>query len=346
MPDTLSDLFPLKTRRSNIPYYELIGGHGHSFGRDGDGRRVTRVCRVKEQFAALFLADMLGDLGVAQTKTGQYRLHRTVPDYYNRQTTTIFAGGGAIILADPSFAGERIYAHSMEYMLGLQPYQATPSRGGALQFREYVYQVAYAQPDYDLFEDEVVYRGPGPDNRAVVCPELLRWCRREQRDAVEAIGIPGGLYKFVGTNEPLPEPPPKALPTAELKMTLIGWPTTLVPVSAIRTIQGKVNATDFDTDVETRRWPFSHHPAGTLLATGVEYRHYPSHTGSRVLDFTLNFAVRNNGSLGPGNGVAGWNHLFRHATGRWELVTHNGLAGGRRIYESADYNAAVMPSLG
>jgi hypothetical protein len=313
-----------------VPYYELADGHQHDFDGAGEGgRRVTRVCRVKEENLGQFLLAMLGDV-TADIRSHSRRIHRTLPEFYTH------VGGLA-------FGAERLWCSGAEFVQGLLPYQASGaagSRGDFLRFREYIYRVHFAPRDYDLLEDNAVYlpgAGLGEEQ------EMRRWCRRVQQDAVEAIGIPGGRFMWLGSSTVINEAPAKALPTGELKMTMVAWPTEVVPVELIRGIQGKVNATIFDTHVSTSRWPFSRHQPGTLLATGVEYKHYVSHFGRLLTDFTLSFAVRNNGFLGPTSGWAGWNHLYRYSTGAWTLVTHDGTANGRRIYETADYSDAVTP---
>lgn len=306
---------PLRTRGANsVLYFELVDGHAEQVERAD--RRVTRLCRVRLQDLGAFWQDMLGQS--SQVHAG-HPIVRTMPDWY------YLAG-----------SSEPLYATGYEFVMGFDPHNAlVGSRGQRTQmaFQQYLYRVHYANLPYAVLPNG----DPRYENGTV--KELTRHIERVATQATEAIQVPGGQYKFVGTNVPINEPAPKALPTSELTYTWHAVPATAVPVAAITACRGHVNAATFDSDADLNRWPFRAFPAGTLLLTTVDYKSYIDWWGRPMADIQFKFAERNNGDAAEGGGVkAGWNHLYRHSTGTWVKVTHNGAADGRTIYETADYN--------
>ncbi len=313
-----TDAFPLLTMRSRVPYYELMQGLQQVSTQTE--QRVTRVCRVAFANLGRWGLDMLGDAVPARWGASA-AISRITPDNYIGN----------------------IYAQGIEFRMGLDPFQSDLTRGGLLLFREYVYAVHYAMLSYDVLADDSFQMREG--RRLGQTVELLRYVTRTATQAVEAIAVPGGPYKYVGTTVPLNEPPPKALPTRELTYTWHQVPAERVPVAAITGCSGRVNSTAFDAEARAARWPFRNFAAGTLLLTGADFNSYLNVVGRPCMDITYKMAERNNGDAAEGGGVkAGWNHVYRPTTGEWLKVTHDGTAAGRTIYQTADFNGLFTPA--
>lgn len=321
-----SDLYPLRTRRRGVPYFELVQGLQESLSHTE--RRTTRVCRIKAANYDDWVLDMLGDDLRHVVADGHVFIRRTTPD---GQLT----------------GGKSIYAIGMDWMFGLEPYHALNRPRTRLNFLEYVYALQYASLPYDVLDDN------DPQMRASLnaggTPELLRYVERQSTQAVEALAIPGGQFKMVddatpANRLPLNEPPPKALSVFELTYIWHRVPAQALPVTAIKACAGRVNSVPFDAEARASRWPFRAFPAGTLLCGPVDYRYYTNFWNRPMVDVVFKFSYRDHGLAADGISRASWNHVYRHQAGTWALATHDGLSTGRKIYEAADFNTMFFPT--
>lgn len=312
-------------------------GYAESYATT-DSRR-TRVCRVSLGFREAFLSVMIGG-SLRVTRAGAPAISRWLPDRRH----------GAARGKDLSCVGA-------DFLFGMEPGHATQANNdprafpnAELSFGKLVYAVHYATRPFDLKADDDpllvrARRRKTAGETTDVVDEMYRYVERTVTQAVEAVAIPGGPYKFVGTTVPLNEPPPKALPTSEVTMTWWHVPAECVPVAAINTCRGKVNDRVFDSEARASRWPFRAYAVGTMLLTAVDYRSYVDPFGSEMIDVIYKFAERNSGDAAEGGGVkAGWNHVYRATTGEWLKVTHDGTAAGRTIYQTADFNGLFTPA--
>lgn len=107
---------------------------------------------------------------------------------------------------------------------------------------------------------------------------------------------------------------------------------------------GKVNSLAFDPDVANL-------PAGTVIFLGAEPKLIaPRITTGQIEDnifweIMMKFLYRNNGFVNRTtdgqviNEQAGHNFLWDQGKEWWDLITHNGLSSGTRLYQTADLNS-------
>ncbi|MCC6421771.1 MAG: hypothetical protein IT429_26435 [Gemmataceae bacterium] len=315
---------------SGVPYDELAPGYTFGYTLRGNESRETRVRKLAATNLPIFLKDMLG----ATTPRGpQGSLPHTVLD---RQL--------------PDTIGWQMWCTDVEFVQGLAP--GTTGRLGAAagsgwivpingpRFNEVIVACHYQAVPYDVATNEGV--------RGKRVPELQRFVTREIDFAVESVAVPGGAFKWQtvttppGVAEDLFEPPAKMLNTATLQYT---WHHVDQPrIDAINAIRGCVNDRAFDDEPGYYPIRLRNHPAETLLFAGAKLEPVKDLGGNWRFNVIYQFLQRNNGLLADGVTYAGWNHLYRPRTQKFERVVDKA-TGTYGIYRTASFDTLFFPAL-
>lgn len=167
-----------------------------------------------------------------------------------------------------------------------------------------------------------------------VSSEMDRYTSRRYGMTADYLTLNSAM-KFVTSGRVLSAAPGIVVPSEEIKYIWRQVPADvaepfLIPTrTQIATCQGKTNSSVFDG-----------YAAGTLLFSHVE----ASMTMPRLEDGFYYWEIiytmihRDNGA-GIGGERAGVNYIFDTSNNRWDLATHDGTAGGVRIYQNSDLNA-------
>lgn len=312
---------------SGVPYDELSPGYTFGYTQRNGESRETRVRKIAASNLAPFLQDMLGSCQPARP-AGEHRrdvIVRTLPD-------TI---------------GWQMWCTDVEFVQGLMPGTtgtlSVAARGGrnipvnGPRFNELILACHYQPVPYEVLEDATVSR--------FRVPELQRFVTREIEYAVESLPVPGGAYRWEeAPTDSLFEPPPRMLNTATLSYTWHNVPEP--PMLAIDTLRGYVNSRDFDNEtfddgvtgfpVKMRK-----HAAETLLFAGAKIESYKDLRGDWRFNVHYQFLKRDNGLRRDG-GRAGWNHLFRPSSQRFERVV-DAATGDNGIYRVINFDLLFQP---
>lgn len=175
---------------------------------------------------------------------------------------------------------------------------------------------------------------------ASTTPELFRYCTRQRRGRPREVRIPGGGWIPIGSTQPIPHTEHVVVPFADLDYGFIRWPYEAVPRVRLQDREGTINNGIFDgfhPINNPRGWTW---PAGTLLMKGYdEGEPYGDAAGAAVVDWHIHFEYNPHG----------WNfYPTKTAQGGaaslgWTEVSDTGSAGGRRPYETSNFDLMCIP---
>lgn len=190
---------------------------------------------------------------------------------------------------------------------------------------------AFYQPvDYLVASDEAVTLRFGPGLIRSFSREYQRFCRFIPENNTEFLTLHGAM-KFVTSGRALDAPPAKLHST---KLLTIEW--LKVPAYGDNPFGNPVEITDLANRGRLNAFGFLGFNPGTVLYLGAKTKVVTPPLGNDTYyhNITFNFAIKDNGSVpGPPVEWIGHNWLWDVPNNRWDLVTHNGLAGGTRAYQ-------------
>lgn len=170
-----------------------------------------------------------------------------------------------------------------------------------------------------------------------VTSELQRFTTRTWSFSNEYFTTNGAM-KFVSNGQPMGRPPARITGAIELQIVWHDVPVSpsnpaFVPNrGGILNCLGRVNSSTFDVG-------FGSWTVGTVLFAGAEPKLVTPRLGSdlHTWEITHKFVIRDNGSGGYSGDQLGHNYVWNQRLGDWDLITHNGLEGGNRLYLTADF---------
>ncbi|MCC6420846.1 MAG: hypothetical protein IT429_21635 [Gemmataceae bacterium] len=306
-----------------VPFDELSPGYTFGYTQRNNESRETRVRKIAAALLPQFLRDMLGNC----ESVGRHgTLRRQAPD-------TI---------------GWQMFCTDVEFVQGLMPGTTGALNVGAAggrsipvngpRYNELILACHYQAVPYDVTLDQPVGR--------YRVPELLRFVTREIDYAAESLPMPGGAYRWQtvtdppGVAEDLFEPPPKIFNTGTLTYTwhFLDRP----PATAIRELRGTVNQNAFDDEAAYYPRYLRNHAPETLLFTGAKLEPVKDLLGNWRFNVIYQFAQRDNGILDDGVTRAGWNHLYRARTQKFERVVDKATAT-KGIYLKKNFDRLFDP---
>lgn len=308
---------------SGVPFDELAPGYTFGYTQRNGESRETRVRKIAAANLAPFLDDMLGSARPARPAGPARR--------------------DVIVRAIPDTIGWQMWCTDVEFVQGLMPGTtgalSVAARGGRSvpvngpRYNELILACHYQPVPYEVLEDAAVSR--------FRVPELQRFVTREIEYAVESLPVPGGVFRWAeAPTDSLFEPPPKMLNTATLSYTWHNVPEP--PVLAIATLRGRVNSRAFDDEAAYFPLKLRNHAAETLLFTGAKVEPFKDLRGDWRFNVHYQFLERDNGVLADGVTHAGWNHLFRPSSQRFERVV-DVATGGNGIYRNFNFDLLFQP---
>jgi hypothetical protein len=289
------------THVTGIAFTDLNPGYSERFSHDASA--IQRPVGVDWNLREPFLHDMLGYSYLSGAGTLHRSLpgeHPELPGFWCTAADTIQTLRPTSAEADPDF---HVY-DGIHYNLTYQPLP------------------------YDVLSDDIVEDLDG---------ELSRFVERKINHTGENLTVGTGSFTWVtAPNEPLFAPPTKIFPVVEMEYIWRRVPR--VPWVNIENCIGKVNSLTFDTQATKWGVPEGGFLAQTVLFMGARaelLNHESSIFGSAShpaqWDIYYKFLYRSNADNG-------WNYLWRPTANAFQLVTHNGLAGGNRIYETENFS--------
>ena len=220
----------------------------------------------------------------------------------------------------------------------IQPLTPSPSAGADPDFHVFSkiqYALHFTSLPFDVEGDPDLYAERG----------MCRYVERKMNFTGENLSVGHANFKWVtAPNDPIFTPPSKIFPVVELEYVWRKVPA--IPFININNCLGKVNSATFDVGPYARKWgvPNGGWVAQTVLFVGARAEMI-SNEGSvfgdimapTSFDIYYKFLYRYNG----GNG---WNYFWRPTSAAFELITHNGAAGGNRVYETASLSTLFQLS--
>lgn len=188
-------------------------------------------------------------------------------------------------------------------------------------------------------------------------PEYTRYTYIENDFGVETINATGKMSFYSGNHNGLDHPPPIFVNVQSRMVTWFDIPADpndeFVPANwyYIKQSVGKINSA-----------PFMNEPTGTVLCLAPKFipKKPNAANGNKLFDVVMPFQIKNNGyginyylpssprvigvdAQRPAfeDDYAGFNYFYNQYLGtnnRFDLMSHDGTAGGRRVYFSADHN--------
>lgn len=306
-----------RTGDGSTPFEERQNGYSESYSADGS--QATRSCSVKSTNVGKFVIAMLG----TRERDGE-NIKTRIPDQFPKVPD--------------------LYAQAVE----LAGADGPPNDGGpnnSIDFDNFIFHTHYSTVPYDVYDDATVTTLAGANTR-----ELYRFVERQLETSVENIQLPSGSMTFVGDSNAIPGSAPKVVFTMNGRYVWHRVPS--VPIENIKNSLGRVNSAAFDVgglnfeentalmlaaEIEKTWAPAGPVSIGSLIGGGLPLGGLEFHREYRI---TYTFLIRDNGldtTLTP-NERMGHQHLFKPSANAWRLVTHDGTAGGNRIYPTADHN--------
>jgi hypothetical protein len=188
------------------------------------------------------------------------------------------------------------------------------STAGPARFR-----VVYRTVPWIYQEDTAIYTDD--DTGA---GELGRYVERRISFNVEAVPLKGSSFKFTADNEPVPSPPAKVVPLAEL--TYVWHNVPRPPDDRIVEAIGKVNDGVFDGN---QFGGGGNYPAETVLFTGANRVEGKNPKGFLNFTVTYKFSLRTSEASG-GNTEATWNRFYRRngasGPGFYDVISNDAFA--------------------
>lgn len=202
-------------------------------------------------------------------------------------------------------------------------------------FSRIQYALHFQSLPYDLKEDPALYAEG----------ELCRFVERKFNFTGENLTVGHANFKWVTAPvDPIHTPPSKIFPVVELEYVWRKVPA--IPFININNCLGKVNSATFDVGTYARKWgvPNGGWAAQTVLFVGARAEMVSNETSvfgetraPTSFDIYYKFLYRYNG----GNG---WNYFWRPTAQAFQLITHDGAAGGNRVYETASLSTLFQLS--
>lgn len=298
-----------QTIRSQITYAENSDGFSCSFGPNGENS-VTRICHINYADELQFLSDMLG----RATAVGG-SIFRDLPEQHPRYG--------------------RLFATRAELRQGLGPctFDVDEPPVNPIKHDTLIYAVTYQAMPVDMKEDDVVTDAD--------CPELSRFVERTRDFEMDNLIMPPAVMRYVDgspTGAPFPQAGVKLFMSQALSYRWLKVPMAPGKLpgdlpgnleARVKACMGRVNDDWFD---HTRFAP------GTLLMVGLKTERYWDFDGAEYWNLTYLMSHRDNGENGSGAHY-GHNWYYHSQSGAFLLVTHDGTAGGRKVYDAADFNS-------
>lgn len=289
-----------------ISFTDLTSGtDGYAEHFAPDGMSIQRNVDVAWSNRQSFISEMLGYPFPTTIENGKVtRFDRRIPNQH------------------PDFDGFWCTAADSIQPLTPDAQGATPSFHS---FTRIHYVLHYQPVPYDVDENPALY-GEG---------ELCRFVERKINFTGENLTVGHANFKFTSDSQVIHTPPSKIFPVVELEYTWRNVPG--IPFTNINSCLGKVNSATFDTGPYAQKWgvPVGGWLAQTVLFVGARTEMISNERtvlGAEVAPAMFNIHYK---FLYRYNGGNGWNYFWRPSTQAFELITHNGAAGGNRVYETA-----------
>ena len=295
---------------SGLAYNDLNAGYSERFAHDGSS--VTRNVETAWSTRQTFLSEMLG----WSYLTGDI-IHRVLPDEH------------------PDLPG--FWATAVDTISPLKPNAAAGSPDFH-SFDNIQYSVNYQPLPFDVLDDAVI--------DSATDGEMARYV--ERKFAASGENLPFGFGKFAWTSDgkPLNVPPVKIFPI--VKMDYIWRRVPRIPWININKCLGRVNSISFDRQATKWGVPSGGFDVGTVLFLGADPVELLNHETAifgtpdapAQWDIHYKFMFRPNRNNAGTN--LGWNYFWRPgasggAGGNFELATHDGTAGGNKMYQEENF---------
>jgi hypothetical protein len=201
------------------------------------------------------------------------------------------------------------------------------------------YRATFEGMPFELLTDDDAATQAGSTSPATM-PELQRYVVRSRRARVREQQVPAGGWYVVPSTPPAGRIPGltffKRIVMADVQYTLVRWPVSLLPITAMSASQGCVNDNLFDNGPGGYSFP-----ADTLLFTGWDdTNRYWDANGDWVCDLVQFYEYKLTGQqtlFGIPIASYGWNY-FLTPTGQAVQVSSDGTASGMVPYNSANFN--------
>lgn len=312
MPDLFTDPAGLPhTTRSNIPYEVDVLSYKEEWI---EGANVTTVlCRVRSVDSPTWITDMVGRVYTQEEEVEIEGVPLTIR-YLRRDLPE----------ANPFYPNQwctRVRLASLGDNPDSDPDQAPPFTPGTFADPVsgwpvtlwMVYEATFTGLPFKLLTDKQIDDLDTEDE-----PEMGRYVLRQRKVYTREWSVPGGQFKIVGTNQPLQATWVKFVQHATVRYTQFRVPVATLPLTKLRSLQGLLNNSEWDTTEGGYKWP-----TGTLLYDGFsDDKKYFDANGDWVCDLVTEFKYR---SIG--------HNFFIDNLGQAVEVSTDGTANGVKPYE-------------